>query len=142
MISVCVYLDYDFFTKNTRTSEKLLCVPWLLYLCARTYCPNCQMFLLVCTYVPHIIIWFNIQRHFCAILYVKVSNSGQRVNSYKNIFRKWNIAIYTTTHNHDSHVILYIIHLYILVWFIIKRNFWAILSAAPETILQNKTVTS
>ena len=84
------------------------------------------------------ILQFNIQRHFHAILFVRVSYSVQTVKCARKMVQTIPVTTYKNTYQHDPHAI---IHFYILIQLNIWWHFCAILSPAPEIILRDKTIT-
>ena len=124
--------------KYIQINEKHLSVPLIFYICARTYCLKCRNWIPIRTYISHMLVRFNIRRYFSASLSVRVSDSGQTVNCYRNYCIKrncHNIYNYTQSRFTFHHKLLYN-HMVQD-----RKIFWYSLSAATYTILQDKTVT-
>ena len=106
MVNVCTFLYYVHVTTYDQINEKLICFPYILSVSARTYCSDCNNWIPICTYISHVLVWFNTQGHFCVRLYGRVTNADQPVNcaiKYHTKIKCHNIHNYTQacfTHHH------------------------------------------
>lgn len=98
--NICIFLYYVHSNTNNQINEKFLLIPSVLYICVRTYCPNCHNRIPIRTYISHILVRFNIHRNLSVSLSIRVSDSGQSVKiSIESGFRS-HLTHHTILHNH------------------------------------------
>ena len=105
-IDVQAFLDYIHPTTNNRINEKRPQVPSFLYIRVRVrnYFSNYHNQIPIYIYVSHMLVRFNILRHFRARLSVRVSYSGQPFSCTIKYFTKINYNnINTCTQKRFTH---------------------------------------
>ena len=100
MRNVCTLIHYSYVATYIQINDKFPCVPLLFYVRTRTYSFDFNNWIPICKYISHMLIWFNIQRHFRVRLSVSVYNPCEPVNcarKYHMKINRHNLHNYTQT---------------------------------------------